>query len=263
MEEAKGEVESLKQQLSEGKDITENGFNDPENNSDDDDDDTEEGFQDSVKVIHSMIPVDQSIEKWRNMMLGYGMFLNFVMKGTVGVFETLTVVIATRYFQWDSIKIGSLVSAFGVIGVIILANFHFLLHYSKDYRLVPFGMIFMILSCFLLNNHYYFFTISSIYNNYLFIFSLFFMIAIGYPIGHTTLIGLYSRLLKMQEKQGTALGLFASIGSLARIVFPISAGLIADYTEHFDILFLSLGVLLVISFIGYLFFESTLIKLLH
>jgi ceroid-lipofuscinosis MFS transporter 7 len=196
-------------------------------------------------------------------MLGFGMFLNFVMKGSVGVFETLTVVIATRCFQWNSIKVGSLVSTFGFIGVIILANFHFLLRWTYDYRLVPFGMIFMILSCFLLNNNYYIFTVSSQYNNYFFIFSLFFMIAVGYPVGHTTLIGIYSRLLKIQEKQGAALGLFASVGSLARIIFPISAGLIADYTEHFDILFLSLGVLLFISLVCYLFFESTLIKLLH
>ena len=51
---------------------------------------------------------------------------------------------------------------------------------------------------------------------------------IGYPIGHTAVIGWFSKAMK-NKPQGFLLGIFGSAGSLARIVFPIMTGFIATY----------------------------------
>ena len=76
---------------------------------------------------------------------------------------------------------------------------------------------------------------------------MFFMYGVGYPVGHTAVIGWFSKAMKARP-QGMLLGLFASAGSLARIVrwqrgngvprraprpspqvFPIAAGVCATY----------------------------------
>ena len=44
------------------------------------------------------------------------------------------------------------------------------------------------------------------------------MYGIGYPIGHTAVIGWFSKAMK-NKPQGFLLGIFGSAGSLARIVF--------------------------------------------
>ena len=54
------------------------------------------------------------------------------------------------------------------------------------------------------------------------------MYGIGYPIGHTAVIGWFSKAMK-NKPQGFLLGIFGSAGSLARIVFPIMTGFIATY----------------------------------
>lgn len=143
----------------------------------------------------------------------------------------------------------------------ILINFKLLLKCFKDYQLVTFGLIFMTISCFLLNNNYYWITFPL--NDPLLVLSLIFMLAIGYPIAHSTLIGLFSRLLLVQEKQGRSLGFFSSIGSLARILFPLLSGIMMDYFHHFNVIFFMLGVLLLISVLAYVRFERLISKLLQ
>lgn len=170
------------------------------------------------------------------------------------------IIITIKYFHWDEVKTGIIISIFGSVGVIILANFSLLLRYFKDYQLVPLGMVFMIISCLLLNNNYFIFSFE--YNDWILMAALICMLSIGYPIGHTTLIALFSRLLLLQKKQGKALGVFASVGSLARIVFPIMSGLVMDYYQHFNIIFLLLGIILLISLLAYWRFESLIDKLL-
>lgn len=170
------------------------------------------------------------------------------------------IIITIKYFHWDEVKTGFIISIFGAIGVIILLNFSLLLKYFKDYQLVPLGMAFMVVSCLLLNNNYFLFSFS--YNDTLLVVSLICMLSIGYPIAHTTLIALFSRLLLLQEKQGKSLGLFSSVGSLARIVFPIVSGIVMDYYHHFNIIFLMLSLILFFSLIVYLKLESLISKLL-
>ena len=56
--------------------------------------------------------------------------------------------------------------------------------------------------------------------------ALFAMYAVGYPVGHTAVIGWFSKAMG-RRPQGMLMGLFAAAGSLARIVFPVCTGLVA------------------------------------
>jgi ceroid-lipofuscinosis MFS transporter 7 len=201
------------------------------------------------------------MEKYRSSVLYFGMALNIITKGTMGVFETLLLIITINYYHWSSVETGIWISICGGIGVIVLLNYSLLLKYFHDYQLVPVGLIFMCGSCFAMNNNYFFFQYPENLNAVLF-GSLVSMYAIGYPIGHTTLIGLFSRLLKSQEKQGQSLGYFASVGSLARIVFPLLSAMIMDYYDHYNIIFFGLGVLLLVSLLVYWRYERMIAELM-
>ena len=49
------------------------------------------------------------------------------------------------------------------------------------------------------------------------------MYALGYPIGHTAVLGACSKAQK-HGRQGALMGWFASAGSLARVVLPVISG---------------------------------------
>jgi ceroid-lipofuscinosis MFS transporter 7 len=68
------------------------------------------------------------------------------------------------------------------------------------------------------------------------------MYGIGYPIGHTAVIGWFSKAMKSRP-QGMLMGLFASAGSVARIVFPICSGVASDLWGP-DVVFACLAALL-------------------
>jgi MFS transporter, ceroid-lipofuscinosis neuronal protein 7 len=63
-----------------------------------------------------------------------------------------------------------------------------------------------------------------------------------------------------RQPQGELQGWFASAGSLARMIFPIMAGYIAEY-KGIDPLFLLLAILLTISAILILMAKDTLLLL--
>jgi ceroid-lipofuscinosis MFS transporter 7 len=70
-----------------------------------------------------------------------------------------------------------------------------------------------------------------------FVFAIFMLYSVGYPIGHTALLGLFSKIVG-RRPQGTLMGWFASAGSLARILFPVMTGYVAsvDIKDVFVIL---------------------------
>ena len=80
-----------------------------------------------------------------------------------------------------------------------------------------------------------------------FVLCILLMYAIGYPVGHTAVLGAFSKLQR-QGRQAALMGWFASAGSCARIVFPVMASLLdskLDNTPYSIIL-----VLLSLSAIG-------------
>ena len=71
------------------------------------------------------------------------------------------------------------------------------------------------------------------------------MYAVGYPLGHTALLGAFSKVISGQRShQGANMGIFAASGSAARVVFPLLSGLCAVTLGSDAAVFGAVGVLL-------------------
>lgn len=137
----------------------------------------------------------------------------------------------------------------GIVGVGFLLSFPILLRYFQDIDLVLFGLAIMVVSCMLVDSVPFIgqktpdtYGRSEEERIYL---ALVLMFAIGYPIGHTALIGAFSKINK-SGPQGTMMGIFGSCGSVARIIFPTLAGIIASQLG-FGYAFLFTAIALVVS----------------
>ncbi|KAJ1416795.1 hypothetical protein B484DRAFT_334441, partial [Ochromonadaceae sp. CCMP2298] len=106
----------------------------------------------------------------------------------------------------------------GTVGVCVLLAFKYLLRLISDVNLVPLGMLGMIICCAIIY--------APTTPETTFYASIAVTYGIAYPIGHTALIGIFSKVLK--GPQGKMLGYFGSAGSLARVIFPILAGVLTD-----------------------------------
>lgn len=71
------------------------------------------------------------------------------------------------------------------------------------------------------------------------------MYATGYPVGHTAVIGMFSKVLG-KRPQGYLMGWFGSAGSLARVLFPILGGHVAENLGN-NALFVMEAALLLVS----------------
>ncbi len=153
------------------------------------------------------------------------MFIYFsllLIQGTISIFETLLIMFVTSQFQWEELQAGLVISGCGFLGMICLLQFGAFTKVFQDIDLIIYGVLIMILSCICLDN-----TILPAVTSWRLYLSLFLMFALGYPVGHTALIGVYSKILK-SGPQGKLLGLFSSCGSLARIAFPTISGYIVE-----------------------------------
>ena len=162
--------------------------------------------------------------------------LNIITKGSIACYETLGVALSMKRYQMDSETVGFVFSVFGFLGVLSLLSFRTLCRYFNDVQLVLQGVVLMILSSILIQFEY----------RYVFFISIFTVYSIGYPVGHTAVgiaysvwnhvwcvlqvIGLFSKVLG-KRPQGELLGYFGSAGSLARIFFPILAGVVSDFCK--------------------------------
>lgn len=142
-----------------------------------------------------------------------GCLCNAATKGTVGVYETLGSEFASSHFGWSGLQVGSIFAACGATGICTLLSFGLLARLGLgEAQLMLVGVAVMTLACLLL----------SVPNpgQAQFVAALALMLAVGYPLGHTALLGGYSKVLR-RGKQGFVLGMFASAGSLARVVMPV------------------------------------------
>lgn len=80
-----------------------------------------------------------------------------------------------------------------------------------------------------------------------FLWALFLMYSLGYPVAHTALLGAYSKIVK-SGPQGSLLGWFGSAGSIGRVFFPLLAGILADVFDD-SAIFCVMGVVLVICIV--------------
>lgn len=80
--------------------------------------------------------------------------------------------------------------------------------------------------------------------------------SLGYPIGHTALLGVFSKIMK-SGPQGKLLGYFGSAGSLARVLFPLLAGVLTEFWSERAI-FLLMACLLLLSCAAFVRFRQTI-----
>ncbi len=159
----------------------------------------------------------------------------------------------STHFHWDSIRLGIIISVCGIIGVIILLFFPIILRYVHEVHLIVGGFFMMTLSCLSCAK-----SLFPIVSEHMIYASLFLMFSIGYPIGHTALIGVFSKLCR-NGPQGKLLGIFGSCGSLARIIFPICSAIGVQYFG-FDWAFGVTALLLFTSSVVTIYFKHTIMK---
>jgi MFS family permease len=184
-----------------------------------------------------------------------GCAFNMATKGTIGVFETLGLVYVTTHYDWSSLQSGVTFSVAGSLGVLSLLMFSLLLRLVSDVNLVLGGMLVMTASCLI-------FSIGGLFSGggglplWAFYAAIGMMYSVGYPVGHTALIGIFSKLVKTGP-QGRILGLFGSAGSLARIVFPLLAGLLTElYGDR--VIFAVMAVVLGVSCGVFAYFKAVI-----
>eukprot|EP01034_Spumella_vulgaris_P021827 gene21827-27897_t len=180
-----------------------------------------------------------------------GCAFNMATKGTIGVFETLGLVYVTTHYHWSSLRSGITFSVAGAFGVMSLLLFSLLMRYVNDVNLVLCGMLIMAASCLMFSC-----ALSSGLPLWAFYLAIGLMYSVGYPVGHTALIGIFSKLVK-SGPQGRILGLFGSAGSLARIVFPLLAGVLTElYGDR--VIFAVMAVILGVSCGVFAYFKTVI-----
>jgi MFS transporter, ceroid-lipofuscinosis neuronal protein 7 len=119
------------------------------------------------------------------------MLLNVATKGSIASFETLGIAIAEEYFDMSSSHAGFIIAACGLCGVVALLNLGILERNFTDVYIIAGGMMVMLSGiCGLLiidasgavgrsDGGY--------------VLSMFLIYGVGYPIGHTAVIGLFSK----------------------------------------------------------------------
>ena len=117
------------------------------------------------------------------------MLLNVSTKGSISAFETLGVSIADSHFGMDSSSAGVIVATCGSIGVLSLLSMGHLARFFTDIQLICGGML--IMSCGVLSLG---FLEQDVVNpSWKFLTAIFLIYSVGYPIGHTAVIGLFSK----------------------------------------------------------------------
>ena len=117
------------------------------------------------------------------------MALNVATKGSISSFETLGISIAESHFEMSSAHAATIVATCGTMGVFALLSMGYLSHYFSDIQLICGGMVIMasgIMSLTTLAD-------DTVNSEWIYMATIFLVYSIGYPIGHTAVIGLFSK----------------------------------------------------------------------
>ncbi|CAJ1965809.1 unnamed protein product [Cylindrotheca closterium] len=166
------------------------------------------------------------------------MLLNVATKGSIGCFETLGISIAESLFGISSTMAGTIVGSCGTIGVISLLSMGKISQFLSDIQMICGGMFVMAIGILSLT----FVEENGDNPSWVYMLSFFLIYSIGYPISHTAVISLFSKIVG-RRPQGTLLGWFASAGSLARLVFPVVSGYVEHYLGIVTLFYILTGVL--------------------
>lgn len=179
--------------------------------------------------------------------------LNIATKGTIGVLETLGSEFVAVNFDWSTYRIGYTFGVFGSIGVLsllLLATYH---NYFSDIQLVQYGLVLMVAACLLFTTIFF----PIVYES-CFYLGLTLVYSLGYPVGHTALLGMMSKIVK-SGPQGLILSLFGTAGSLSRIIFPLTAGILSQYFGY-NCVFLIMAFILLSSILVLLYCKKHIIS---
>lgn len=118
------------------------------------------------------------------------MLLNVATKGSIGSFETVGVNYAETFFGIPPATAGTYVGTCGTIGVITLLSMGWCSAHLSDVQLISGGMLIMVAGILSLA-----FVPEDPDNNadWRYLFAIFMVYSIGYPVGHTAVIGLFSK----------------------------------------------------------------------
>ncbi|KAL7537587.1 hypothetical protein ACHAWF_005827 [Thalassiosira exigua] len=188
------------------------------------------------------------------------MLLNVATKGSIGSFETMCIAFAESHFGLHPSVAGTIVAVNGMVGVCSLLSMGFLGRFFTDIQMIIGGIVVCIAG------NPSFSPLKSIEmggenSSMHYAIGILLIYGIGYPIGHTAVIGLFSKVVG-RRPQGTLQGWFASAGSLARIIFPVASGYIAYY-DDISTVFITLSVVLIISNVFVAMSARTLTTLSH
>ena len=117
------------------------------------------------------------------------MLLNVSTKGSISAFETMGVSIAESHFDITSSRAGVIVASCGSVGVLALLSMGHLARFLSDIQLICGGMLIMSFGVLSLG----FLEQDMVNPSWKFCTSIFLIYSIGYPIGHTAVIGLFSK----------------------------------------------------------------------
>lgn len=117
------------------------------------------------------------------------MALNVSTKGSIASFETLGISMAESHFDMESSRAGTIVASCGTVGVFSLLCMGYFSRIFTDIQLICGGMLVMATGIVSLT------TLDEVEANpsWRFIFAIFLIYSVGYPIGHTAVIGLFSK----------------------------------------------------------------------
>ena len=180
------------------------------------------------------------------------MLLNVATKGSIAVFETLGISFAESHFELNSSSAGTIVGTCGSLGVFALLFMGKLAKYFSDIQIIVGGMLVVVAGVLSLVGLEHEATNPS----WRYLFSIVLIYSIGYPIGHTAVIGLFSKIVG-RRPQGALLGFFASAGSAARMIFPIMSGYVSEDMDVQQV-FIILAFVLLISIAFLLYAKDTL-----
>eukprot|EP00518_Triparma_eleuthera_P004603 CAMPEP_0182457868 /NCGR_PEP_ID=MMETSP1319-20130603/3331_1 /TAXON_ID=172717 /ORGANISM="Bolidomonas pacifica, Strain RCC208" /LENGTH=410 /DNA_ID=CAMNT_0024656419 /DNA_START=426 /DNA_END=1658 /DNA_ORIENTATION=+ len=184
------------------------------------------------------------------------LMLNVATKGSIAVYETLSVPFATSHFSsYDSQRAGFAVSSAGALGVLALLCMGLLGRCMTDTQMIVYGALTMVAGTGSLVH----FGDHKNFPPSRFEAAIFLLYSVGYPIGHTAVIGLFSKIVGGRP-QGALLGWFASAGSLARMGFPILAGYASSYLGS-SVVFMALIAVLGTAAVGVQYFTKELARL--
>lgn len=116
------------------------------------------------------------------------MLLNIASKGSIASFETLGISYAETYFDMYSARAGTIVASCGTLGVVALLCMGRLEKLFSDVQLIAGGLVVMAAGIFSLSS-----VQEDSAGDWRYVLAIFMIYSVGYPIGHTAVIGLFSK----------------------------------------------------------------------